>query len=304
MSNFADDIPLSVAISAHNGTSHVPEQRGAYEQRSYAESLQQDYDNLTKVIVNKPEMAAVLEEEFARYRDGIKKRTLAYLWSRSRVVSTFIAGGSNFPVRRMEKRQGYVEKRLNELIDFRARALAAIRKTLCPELRPIMLGDANAGERLQDKIAKAEAFQNQMKACNLAIRKNAKVGAEAQVAALIALGINESRAHMLLKPDFCGRIGFADYELTNNNANIRRMKGRLANVERAQSQPATETEGANARFEDSPSENRVRLFFPSIPAAEIRSTLKGAAFRWTPSLGCWQAYRNERTITLAKQIAG
>ena len=32
--------------------------------------------------------------------------------------------------------------------------------------------------------------------------------------------------------------------------------------------------------------------------------LKGAGFRWTPSLGCWQAYRNHRALSVAKAIAG
>jgi hypothetical protein len=32
--------------------------------------------------------------------------------------------------------------------------------------------------------------------------------------------------------------------------------------------------------------------------------LKAAGFRWTPTLGCWQAYRNHNALTVAREIAG
>lgn len=36
----------------------------------------------------------------------------------------------------------------------------------------------------------------------------------------------------------------------------------------------------------------------------VRDRLKRSGFRWTPSLGCWQAYRNDRSIRLAQEFAG
>jgi hypothetical protein len=167
-----------------------------------------------------------------------------------------------------------------------------------------MTGDSDAGDRLAAKIAKLEALQATMKAANAAIRKHAKAGPEAQVAALVTLGLPESAARKLLVPDFCGRVGFADYELTNNGANIRRLKGRAVAVERAQATPETSLEGENARLEDVPAENRVRLFFPGKPAVEVRTALKSRGFRWAPTLGCWSAYRNMGTLEAAREFAG
>jgi hypothetical protein len=82
-----------------------------------------------------------------------------------------ITGPSNFPTRRNEKRNNIAHKRLEELLEFRNRALAAIRKTHCPELRPIMAGDSDATERLKTKIADAEKLQERMKAANVIVRK-------------------------------------------------------------------------------------------------------------------------------------
>lgn len=168
----------------------------------------------------------------------------------------------------------------------------------------IMSDDPAADLKLAAKIADAEQLQAQMKACNTAIRKHAKAGQAAQVAALVAIGRTEAQARTLLTPDFCGRIGFANYQLTNNGANIRRMKERLQTVARAQATPETIIEGSNARLEDCPPENRVRLFFPGKPSEEIRSRLKRAGFRWSPTIGAWQAFRNNPSIQTAKIEAG
>ncbi len=300
---FMADIPMSLAVAAHSGSSFVPEKRGEQVRNGYAETLTNLYAELLKHATD-AEKLATLETEFSRLREGYRKRYVAYLNSQSRTYSTMIAGPSNFPARRMEKRNRVVDSRRTELVEFLPRAKASIIKALHPELRPIMSGDADATDRLAEKIATAEKVQERMKSANLAIRKNAKAGAAAQVAALVELGFSEGRAVSLLEPDFAGRIGIASYELTNNNANIKRMKDRLVTVGRNQQREETVTEGENARLEDCPADNRVRLFFSGKPAAEIRETLKRSGFRWTPSLGCWQAYRNYLTIGKAKELAG
>jgi len=299
------EIPEDLARRAHAWTSHVPEERARQEREGYARMLINDFENLSALATSDLKRED-LAREFDRYKAGYRRRFMAHLAARSRCASTMITGGSGFNVRRNEKANRRADKHGSDLVEFRKRALTAIHKVLTPELAPIMNGDSDASERLEDKIAKAEALQEKMRAVNTAIRKHAKKGPDAQVAALVALGIGigEPRARELLKPDSLGRIGFADYELTNNNANIRRMRSRLVEVERAHSTPGSETEGTNARLEDVPAENRVRLHFPGKPSAEVRARLKSAGFRWAPTQGAWSAYRNHNTLTTAKSVAG
>lgn len=303
--DFASDIPFDIARRAHAGTSFVPDERGNQELASYAATLRADYDDLAK-LANTPEKEEILDAEFARYREGYKSKVIAHLAARSRCMSTMITGGSNFPVRRQKRLGATSDKRTEEMLDFRERALTAIRKKLCPELRPIMAGDADAVDRLRKEIGDAERRQELMKAANAAIRKHSRAGADAQVAALIALGFGEARARELLVPDFLKRIGFADYQLTNNGSNIRRMRGRLKGLEVAKAKPDTQEEGANAKLEDSPADNRVRLFFPDKPERDVRRRLKDAGFRWAPSIPGkpWQAYRNHNSIVAARREAG
>lgn len=299
---FRSDIPLSSAVAAHYGTSWVPEKRGQSEQSEYADTLAADYQQFL-AAAQRGQTLDLVDGEFVRYRAGYRKRYLAYLHSRSRCVSTFIAGPSNFPARRMNKRADIAHKRLDELLEFRARAKRVILRTLRPDLAPIMSSDADALDRLEAKIAKAENLQQRMRAANKVVKKK-KLTDEQKIVALVAQGFAESIARELLKPDFAGRTGFADYQLSNNNANIRRMKQRVEEItERRQindSEIANDETGI--RFEDAPSDNRVRLYFPDKPAAEIRARLKAHAFRWTPSLGCWQAFRNYRATEFAKKF--
>ena len=302
--DFSADIPLELAIRAHAGTSHSPERRGESEVTGYAQTLSGDLAEFT-ALAEKHGTGDQLAELFPKYRDAFKRCTLAHLSAKSRCISTMIAGGSNFPVRRAEKTNATEHRRLEDVLTCRKLWRKRILKAIVPNTDgPIMSGDADAVERLKAEIQDLEAKQTRMKGTNAAIRKHRKAGPAAQVAALVEFGFSEALAGKLLEPDSCGRIGFADFELTNNGANIRRLKQRLVIVEKAHATPATEVQGTNARVEDCPAENRVRLFYPGKPDAAVRATLKSHGFRWTPSLECWQAYRNNRTIPAARKLAG
>jgi hypothetical protein len=298
---FIHDISRELANRAHDGTSFSPERRGEAEVSGYAATLAADYANLS-VGADTPEKQSLLETEFVRYRHGYRLRFEAYLNSRSRCLSTMIIGPSNFPTRRNQKRNDVADRRRTELNEYRSRALAAMDKALHPERRPVMAGDADAIDRLTAKVAEAEAFQAEMRAVNSAIRRHANAGRAAQVAAIleVAPDLGSVKADLMLQPD-C--IGYADYELSNNNANIRRMKGRIELLSRDKASPALVQRRENGVLcEDCPADNRVRLFFTGKPDEATRSRLKGSGFRWTPSLRCWQAYRNSRAFDLAKQF--
>jgi hypothetical protein len=277
--DFINDIPLNVAIAAHSGTSFVPDERGRSERADYAATLAGDFARLAK-LADTEEKQELLAMEFARYRAGYKLRTTVYLESRSRIMSTMITGPANFPVSRQEKLGRSSHNKLELLLDFRKRAIKAIEKKLCPELRPIMSGDSDAVERLTVEITEAEAKQAEMRESNALARKQSKAGGPVT-------------AHY-----------YQPFELSNNTANIRRMKTRLAIIVRAKQAKPQEVQGENAKYEDCPADNRVRLFFDGKPDNEIRTRLKSSGFRWAPSLGCWQAYRNDRTIPTARAIAG
>lgn len=77
--------------------------------------------------------------------------------------------------------------------------------------------DPEAILKLQSQVDDLQKFQDLAKATNRLVRKNDRAG-------LAALGYSEARIDRFFVPDFAGRIGFPDYMLTNNSANIRRIK--------------------------------------------------------------------------------
>lgn len=159
----------------------------------------------------------------------------------------------------------------------------------------IFSDDPDATEKLAEKIERLEKRQELMKAANKLVRKNDRAG-------LAALGFSETRITRLFTPDFCGRIGFADFEITNNGANIRRCKERLAQVERKQSMQDQDIEKDGIRIEGRPSENRLRIYYPGRVDIETYKQLKAHGFRVLRSEGegAFSAYYNNNAVYFVK----
>lgn len=173
--------------------------------------------------------------------------------------------------------------------DLDQRAEAAARN------RAIFSDDPNAAEKIDAKIARLQARQELMKAANKCVRKEDREG-------LAELGFNEIQIVKLFETDFCGRLGFPDYALTNNGANIRRLKQRLETIEAHADDETSEIEIGSVTIEDNVEDNRLRIFFPGKPDSQVRAALKSHGFRWAPSVGAWQRNRSNQAIYWARQI--
>ena len=160
--------------------------------------------------------------------------------------------------------------------------------------------DPDAVEKLRTELASIEQAQARMKAANKAIRGNKTQ--EARIAALIGGGLTEAQAAELLKPDFLGRIGFPDYALKNNNANARRVRARIAELEKRSQRDDVEQLGEGFTYREDTTENRVMFIFQGKPAPEVREVLKRHAFKWSPSRGAWVRQLNSAGIWAGKQV--
>src|SRR5260370_41947399 len=90
------------------------------------------------------------------------------------------------------------------------------RVTALESNRAIFSDDPGATEKLVDKIERLKKRHGVMKRANLLIRKADRDG-------LADLGFCDETIAKLFKADFAGRVGFPNYALTNNSANIRRL---------------------------------------------------------------------------------
>jgi hypothetical protein len=154
--------------------------------------------------------------------------------------------------------------------------------------------DPEAVDKLRAELAKLEAAQEKMKQANTLVRKNDRIG-------LASLGFSETRISQLFTPDFCGRIGFPDYALTNNGANIKRIRKRIEELQSAPTDTTERQEGEVTIREDA-TENRVMLIFPGKPSDEVRAILKSSGFKWSPNRGAWVRFLNNAGRAAAQYV--
>lgn len=160
----------------------------------------------------------------------------------------------------------------------------------------IFSDDPDAAEKIAEKIARLEKRQEAMKQANKYIRQGNKAG-------LLEMGFSEDQITKLSDPTNFGGPGFPAFELTNNSANIRRLKDRAKIIEIHANDETSEKTINDVRIVDSVEDNRLQMYFPSRTSRQTYNDLKHAGFRWTPSLGCFQAYRSYHANRQAETIA-
>ena len=212
----------------------------------------------------------------------------------ARVPSIMIAGGSNFPVRKKEKQNAAADKNMEEYREIQG-LLDKIRST---GMGGISADDPNAVSKLESKLAKLEQAQETMKAVNAYYRKNKTLDgcphlSPEQIEKLKASMSGSYRANP--KP-------FESYQLSNNNAEIHRLKNRITALTRRKELGYVGWEFDGGRVEANTADNRLQIFFDEKPDKEIREELKGNGFRYAPSAEAWQRQLNDNAIYAADCI--
>ncbi len=202
--------------------------------------------------------------------------------------------------RRHERDLERMRRSFSASVELAGDAKALARRADRAEQNPaISSDDPDAVTKLREKFAALNASRERMRAANAAIRAGGDV-----VGALAALGFREGQAKKLLERDFAGRIGFPDYALRNAAGEAARVERRIRELEdRAVTPARADIVIGDARISEA--ENRVRVVFPSVPPEAIRRALKGAGFRWAPSVGAWQRQASNGAWEAAKRaLAG
>lgn len=213
----------------------------------------------------------------------------------SRCPSILISGGGNFPARKKEKQNAARDRNLQEWNYIQG---------LLDKIRSVGTGgissdDPQAVEKLEVKLAALEKHQEMMKAANAAIRMKDPAKGDARLA---ELGYTPEEIAQLRAPDFCGRIGYPAYELQNNNANIRRIRGRIEELKKRTENAPEGWEFDGGRVVVNTTENRLQIIFDGKPDADIRTELKGEGFRWAPSQGAWQRQLTDNAMRAARRL--
>ncbi len=153
----------------------------------------------------------------------------------------------------------------------------------------IFSDDEDALDRLQERIAELEKKQATMVAVNK-ICRNKKLDQsekENQIRAIMT-GITTEGMQDLFHPMFSSqKPGFPSYALSNNNANIHRLKKRLVDVQCRQKR--AEIAEKNGGVAITGNETYICVTFSEKPEYDIIRALKDAGFYW--SRGSWRGER-------------
>ena len=280
------------ACHAHSWNSQHPEERGESEIISHEKEL---YADLTSMP----------EGEREQYLTNYRKH-LSGLWAtESNVASAFVTGPAKFNTRRNEKANQAYYNKLNAFEEWRERALKAIERR-------------KEASKTDDEKAE-EAWQ----------RLKAVINDSASTIAGIDTGVEGGYSRSLFVANLFGKIS----TLANNgnvevvdkaidyirqwNAKVkkpifteRHKVFKLPEVARNVRKQAEERAGRESK--EIPFEggtviynyeiDRLQIVFENKPDDSLRSSLKSAAFKWSPNQGAWQRQLTRTAVYAAERI--
>lgn len=301
-----DDIDKRAAERAYEGTSFVPDRRGESFREQYAAAVNGLYAEMWP-IAQTEEQRSILADEMARYRHGYLIRCNALLAAKSRIVSTMIAGPSNFPTRQMEKRNQSEHNRTTELLEWDAKARAAIKRKIL-DARPEEVKASAEWNQLCKEISYSlttikavddgekgwtrSAFVNSIAG---KVERLAKNGEVEMVDKALVFVRNYNDRPEVKKPAIGPRHKFWTFgELARGHA------AKNAEASQADSQVIASAEGVEAIA--NPEVDRVQIIFGGKPDAATIYVLRSGGWNWSPSNGAWQRKLTPKAFCDAKQI--
>jgi hypothetical protein len=272
----------SGAKTAHSMMSFSDYKEGS-KTAEYQRYVNEAYDLADKITEERPNRAEQVYSMAERYAKKMAEYMNKEISIGLMCPSVMISGGSNFPVRKKEKQNQAWEK--NHQFYQETQKILDKMKGILHGKEQILSGDEDAIERLEEKLEKLKDLQAEMKEANKAVRlKDIEKGN----ARLLEMGYSEEQIKKLREPDFCGRIGFPDYALSNNNQRIHNTEARLKSLKEAKEKGTQEKESEFFRVVENTELMRLQIFFDGKPEPEVREILKSNGFRWAPSQSAWQ----------------
>lgn len=264
------------------------------EYRRYADKA---YDLAERIEKAKPRQA----DRAWKIATAYARRMATYFDTDSRIgmmcPSVMISGAGNFPVKKKERQVAAWSANHKEYEHIQE-YLSKLERILTGK-EAIRADDEDAIILLEEKVSTLEAEQELMKEVNAFYRKNKTLEGCPELTPERAEKIEAAMARWnnTHQP-------FATYTLTNNNANIRRLKGRIEELKAEKERGNSEEEVSDLGFtvKEDTDIMRLQLFFDDKPEPEVRDILKHRAFKWSPRNGCWQRQLTNDARYALKQI--
>lgn len=293
---FATSISVAQIASTWDALSHFPDRRARVELSGLGASLNSFAARLA--ALKQAGGAFDVDAEIARFAQRHVELARRAWAMESRCMSWFVVGPANFPTRTNQKRQASRDKAYGLLLAHSAAALKAVERVAFPYGLPgsaIRASNPDAPALIREKIESCRRRHALMKEANAAIRATKSREPAALIEAVKGVtGWSDATCAKVVQPDYMNRVGFADYQLRGELAEIKRLETRLGNIEitraRGLVEQEHETVAGTVKVIENPDAARLQIVFPGKPAEAVRAILKQNGFRWSPTEGAWQRH--------------
>lgn len=262
----------------------------------YRSRVDKVYDIVERIAEEKPHLLEKAEGMAIRYSRKLSIYYNDYFRNEASCPSIMISGGANFPVRKKERQNSRRESLYHEW-EYLESYAKKIEHLLTME-QPILSGDKQAVELLQEKLNGLVETQEMMKAVNAYYRKEKTLDGCPN---LTQEEIEKLKVDMASSWHWSD-IPYLPYELTNNNANIKRTRDRLEALKKVKETGSQETECEFCKVVENTEIMRLQLIFDGKPETEVRNILKKNGFRWAPSQEAWQRQLTPNAKYAMKQV--
>lgn len=213
----------------------------------------------------------------------------------ARVPSVLICGPANFPTRKKEKQNAARDHNMEEYRKIQG-LLDKIKST---GTSGISSDNPDAIQQLKAKLENLEDAQETMKLVNSYYRDNNALDG---CPFLTPEQIDQLKSDMKSGWHY-GNAPYLPWQLTNNGAEIRRVRKRIEELERKAETDFVGWEFEGGYVEPDKEDNRLRIFFDEKPDEETRSELKSNGFKWSPKNSAWQRQITANAFHATDRIA-
>lgn len=207
----------------------------------------------------------------------------------SRCPSVMVAGPARFPTRKKEKQNSAREAHWKDYNDI----FGLLDKIQGTGTGGISSDDPDALDKLKAKLEGLERNHAEMKRVNAYFRKHKTLDGCPDLDASMREDLELYTSRYGMVPTFA---------LSNNLANIKRVKERVTELERRAENPLQGWTFNGGEVVANTEWNRLQILFDNKPDEALRQQLKRNGFRWAPSAGAWQRQLNTNAVRAAKNI--
>ena len=225
----------------------------------------------------------------------------SYYRNEASCPSVLISGGSNFPVNKKRKQNASRDTLMQEYNEVQG---------ILDKIRSIGTGSVNltdpaARQSLTAQLQREEKLLETCKAANAYYRKHKTLDGCPGISEKTAAHLTDSSFYPGGSPLALNGKPFPDYELTSIRGKIKRIQGRIAELDRLEAAAqahADSLEFAGGEIVQNAELNRLQILFDDVPSPELRQELKSHGFRWSPANKAWQRQLTQNAMYDAKKI--